>query len=43
MIPIKEATPVHPKGKELEKIGMIPDQNNSIYELLLQDIGSPAI
>ncbi len=39
-LPLAEATPDHPKAKELAKISEILDQNNSIYNLLLQDIGT---
>ena len=38
-LPLAEATPDHPKAKELAKISKILDSNNSIYELALQDIG----
>jgi len=39
-LPLKETTPDHPKVKELEKIGMILNQNSSIYDLVLQDLGT---
>ena len=38
-LPLAEATPDHPKAKELAKISEIIDQNSSIYDLVLQDIG----
>jgi len=38
-LPLAGATEDHPKAKELSKISEIPDHNNSIYELALQDIG----
>jgi IS5 family transposase len=38
-LPLKESAPVHPKVKELETIRMILDQNSSIYNLVLQDLG----
>jgi hypothetical protein len=34
-----KATPDHPKAKELVKISEILDNNNSIYDLVLQDLG----
>jgi len=39
-LPLAEATPDHPKAKELAKISEILDWNNSIYDLVLQDIGT---
>ena len=39
-LPLAEATPDHPKAKELAKISEILDQNSSIYDLVLQDIGT---
>jgi len=39
-LPLTEATPDHPKAKELAKISEILDQNSSIYDLVLQDIGT---
>jgi len=39
-LPLAEATPDHPKAKELAKISEILDRNNSIYDLVLQDIGT---
>ena len=39
-LPLAEATPDHPKAKELAKISEILDQNSSIYDLVLQDIGA---
>lgn len=41
-LPLAEATPDHPKAKELAKISEILDINNSIYDLALQDLGSAA-
>jgi len=38
-LPLAEATADHPKAKELAKISEILDNNNSIYELVLQDLG----
>ncbi len=38
-LPLAEATPDHPKAKELTKISEILDCNNSIYESALQDLG----
>ncbi|MCL7488850.1 MAG: ISNCY family transposase [Desulfobulbaceae bacterium] len=38
-LPLAEATADHPKAKELFKISEILDQNNSIYDLALQDLG----
>ncbi len=38
-LPLAEATPDHPKAKELAKISEILDCNNSIYQLALQDLG----
>lgn len=38
-LPLAEATPDHPKAKELTKISEILDCNSSIYELALQDLG----
>jgi len=39
-LPLAEAPPDHPKAKELAKISEILDQNNNIYDLVLQDIGT---
>ena len=39
-LPLAEATADHPKAKELAKISEILDNNNSIYELALQDLGT---
>ena len=39
-LPLAEATPDHPKAKELAKISEILDSNSSIYDLVLQDIGA---
>ena len=39
-LPLKETTPDHPKVKELEKIGMILNQNSNIYDLVQQDLGT---
>lgn len=39
-LPLAEATPDHPKAKELAKISEILDSNRSIYDLVLQDIGT---
>ena len=39
-LPLAEATPDHPKAKELAKISEILDQNSNIYDLVLQDIGT---
>ncbi|MBU0946404.1 MAG: hypothetical protein KJ804_10405 [Proteobacteria bacterium] len=36
-LPLSEATTVHPKVKELEKINSILDANFNIYELAAQD------
>jgi len=38
-LPLAEATPDHPKAKELAKISEILDCNNNIYQLALQDFG----
>lgn len=38
-LPLPESTPVHPKTKELEMISTILDQNNNIYDLVIQDLG----
>ncbi len=38
-LPLTETAPVHPKVDELEKIKMILDQNSSIYDLTVQDLG----
>jgi len=38
-LPLTEATPAHPKAKELAKISEILDKNSSIFDLVLQDIG----
>ena len=38
-LPLAEATPDHPKAKELAKISEILDSNSSIYDLVLQDLG----
>ncbi len=38
-LPLTETTPDHPKAKELAKISEILDQNSSIYDMVLQDIG----
>lgn len=38
-LPLPESTPVHPKTKELEKISTILDQNDNIYDLVIQDLG----
>jgi IS5 family transposase len=40
-LPLAEATPDHPKAKELAKISEILDANSSIYDLVLQDLGIP--
>jgi IS5 family transposase len=40
-LPLTEATPDHPKAKELAKISEILDANSSIYDLVLQDLGIP--
>jgi len=39
-LPLAEVTPDHPKAKEFAKISEILDQNSSIYDLVLQDIGT---
>ncbi len=39
-LPLIEATTDHPKAKELSMISKILDSNISIYDLVLQDIGS---
>jgi IS5 family transposase len=41
-LPLAEATPDHPKAKELKKISEILDHNSSIYDLVLQDLGMAA-
>ena len=38
-LPLAEATPDHPKAKELSKIKEILNENLSIYDLVLQDTG----
>ena len=38
-LPLAEATPDHPKAKELAKISEILDHNSTIYDLVLQDLG----
>ena len=38
-LPLPETAPAHPKVQELEKISEILDQNNSIYNLVAQDLG----
>ena len=38
-LPLTEATPDHPKAKELAKISEILDSNSSIYLFALQDLG----
>lgn len=38
-LPLAEPTADHPKAKELSKISEILDRNNSIYELVIQDLG----
>ena len=38
-LPPAEATTDHPKAKELSRINEILDSNNSIYDLILQDLG----
>jgi len=38
-LPLAEATPDHPKAKELAKISEILDRNSNIYDLVLQDLG----
>jgi len=40
-LPLAEATTDHPKAKELAKISEILDNNSSIYDLVLQDLGDP--
>ncbi len=39
--PLAEATADHPKAKELLMISEILDNNNSIYDMALQDLGIP--
>jgi len=39
-LPLKETTSDYPKVKELEKIGMILNQNSNIYDLVLQDLST---
>ncbi|RUM38851.1 MAG: hypothetical protein DSY70_06995 [Desulfobulbus sp.] len=39
-LPLAEATPDHPKAKELAKISEILDRNNSICDLVFQEIGT---
>ncbi len=41
-LPLAEAAPDHPKAKELATISEILDNNFSIYDLVLQDLGSPS-
>jgi len=38
-LPLPEEAPVHPKVQELEKISTLLDQNSSIYDLVVQDLG----
>jgi hypothetical protein len=38
-LPLPEASTVHPKVKELEKISNILSENINIYELVAQDLG----
>jgi IS5 family transposase len=38
-LPLPEASPVHPKVMELEKISTILSNNANIYELVAQDLG----
>jgi IS5 family transposase len=38
-LPLPEASPVHPKVMELEKISTILSKNANIYELVAQDLG----
>ena len=38
-LPLPEASPVHPKIRELEKISKILSKNSTIYDLAAQDIG----
>lgn len=38
-LPLPESTQAHPKTKELEKISTILDQNDNIYDLVIQDLG----
>ncbi len=38
-LPLAEATTDHPKAKELAKISEILDNNSSIYDLVLQNLG----
>ena len=40
-LPLPEATPDHPKAKELAKISEILDSNSSIYNFVLQDLENP--
>ena len=40
-LPLSEATPDHPKAKELAKISEILEENRSIYDLVLQDLTGP--
>ncbi len=39
--PLVEAATDHLKAKELAKISEILDNNNSIYDLVLQDLNGP--
>jgi len=39
-LPLTEEAPDHPKAKELKKISEILDENSSIFDLVLQDIGT---
>lgn len=39
-LPLSEATPDHPKAKELSRISEILDSNSTIYNLVLQDLGT---
>ena len=41
-LPLTEATADHPKAKELSKINEILVANNSIYDLVLQDLATSA-
>lgn len=38
-LPLTETAPIHPKVDALEKISRILDQNSSIYDLVVQDLG----
>ena len=39
-LPLAEATPDHPKAKELSRISEILNSNSTIYDLVLQDLGT---